>query len=152
MLEYDGKKIGIVGAGDAAFDYALNDADVMGVYMMAFGDPNNLLPFDTKRGIPNQGIGIPNYTQPEKKITLFIYSYMWLLYRLYNNLNILGIEICIGLSHVYSYFCNIHGILYDVLLLDPRFLGNMVFFRFSIDSQTKEYGGDWVKIGSPHPR
>ena len=56
--------------GKSAYDYALGDTDVMGVYMMAFGDPNNLLPFNQNKGIPNQGFGIPNYKQPEQKINI----------------------------------------------------------------------------------
>ena len=56
--------------GVSAFDYSLNDIDVMGVYLMSIGDPNNLLPFDTNKGIPNQGFGLPNYKQPNQKINL----------------------------------------------------------------------------------
>lgn len=56
--------------GKSAFDFALGDEDVMGVYMMSFGDPSNLLPFDTNKGLANKGIGLPNYKQPEQKINI----------------------------------------------------------------------------------
>lgn len=54
----------------SASQYALDDKDVLGVYMMSMGDSNNLLPFDKNKGIPNQAAGIPNYSQPEQKISL----------------------------------------------------------------------------------
>ena len=56
--------------GKSAYDFALGDDDVMGVFMMAYGNPANLLPFDTRRGLANKGIGLPNYKKPEQPINI----------------------------------------------------------------------------------
>lgn len=56
--------------GKSALDYCFDDTDVMGVYLMSLGDPSKLLPFDKNKGIPNQGLGIPNYKQPEQNINI----------------------------------------------------------------------------------
>lgn len=55
--------------GSSAIDFALNDVDVMGVYLMSMADPNNLLP-NQGASLPNQQKALPNFKENEKNYNI----------------------------------------------------------------------------------